>query len=83
MGILCTLIGLYTLAVLARIVLSWFPQGPGSPLARVEDVLRTLTDPVLEPLRRTIPPLRLGAVALDLSPIIVLIGLQVLAGFVC
>jgi YggT family protein len=42
-----------------------------------------VTDPVLAPLRRAIPAVRLGSVALDLSPIIVIIGVQVLRGIIC
>ena len=36
----------------------------------------TLTDPPLKLLRRIIPPLRVGGVALDLSFLVLLIGLQ-------
>ncbi len=34
--------------------------------------------PVILPLRRIIPPLRIGGGMLDLSPIVLLIGLQLL-----
>ncbi len=83
MGIICTLLTLYLVAVFARIVLSWFPVSPDSPVATVNGALGTVTEPVLGPLRRTIPPVRLGAMALDLSPIIVIIGIQILIGLLC
>jgi YggT family protein len=63
--------------VLAQIVVSWIPPG-GEFLESVRRLLAVSTEWLLGPLRRTIPPLRLGAVALDLSPLIVLIGIQIL-----
>jgi len=41
-------------------------------------LLYVVTDPVLRPLSRVLPPIRMGAMALDLSPIIVFIGIQVI-----
>jgi len=35
----------------------------------------------LAPIRRVIPPLRLGGIALDLSPLILLIAIQILQSF--
>mgnify|MGYP001827877583 CR=1 FL=1 len=63
--------------VLGQIVISWIPPG-GEFLESVRRLLTVSTEWLLGPLRRTIPPLRLGAVALDLSPLIVLIGIQIL-----
>ena len=83
MGIVCTLLLLYLLVIFARIILSWFPIAYGSPLEGVASVLYALTEPVMGPLRRLIPPLRIGVVALDLSPIIVIIGIQILRGIIC
>lgn len=71
------------LAIFATIIISWFPIPPGSALESVRRVLFSITEPVLGPLRRALPPLRIGGFALDLSPIIVLIGLQVLQAIVC
>ena len=63
----------------ARIIASWLPPPRwGSPLRTVIRILYDLTDPVLRPLSRVIPPIRMGAMALDLSPIIVFIGIQVI-----
>ncbi|MDJ0341075.1 YggT family protein [Streptomyces sp. H10-C2] len=54
---------------------------PGKPMVVVLEAAYTVTDPPLKLLRRFIPPLRLGGVALDLSffvlMIIVLILLRV------
>jgi YggT family protein len=53
-----------------RALLSWFSQGR-SP---VELVMHQLTEPLLRPIRRILPPLG----GLDLSVLVVLIGLQFL-----
>ncbi len=49
---------------------SWVPRGP--VLVVLEGVY-TITDPPVKALRRVIPPLRLGGVAIDLSFIAVLL----------
>ena len=49
---------------------SWAPTGP---LLVVLEVVYSVTDPPIKALRRVIPPLRLGSVALDLSFLIVMI----------
>ncbi len=60
--------------VLAR---SWRPSGV---VLVICEFVYTLTDPPLRALRRVIPPLRLGSVALDLSPMVLLIALWILQG---
>ena len=83
MAIVCLLLQLYLVAIFVRIVLSWFPLDPNGFMATVAGFLYVITDPVLAPLRRALPAVRLGNVALDLSPIVVIIGIQVLIGFLC
>jgi YggT family protein len=78
--LLCAALGLFILAVLGVIVLSWFPLQPGGAMSSVWGVLRRVTDPVLAPLRRLIPPI--GGV-FDLSPLIVIIVAQVVRGRLC
>ena len=79
MQILCTLLSLYLIAVFARVILSWFPLQPGGALAQIFSVVYAITEPVLGPLRRAIPPI--GGM-LDISPIIVIIGIQIVEGSV-
>jgi len=67
----------YVVIIFARIILSYFPTTPGSGLARVAQLLNKLTEPVLGPLRKILPPMGIGGVGLDLSPLIVLIVIQV------
>ncbi|MDG2114450.1 MAG: YggT family protein [Actinomycetota bacterium] len=75
-GILCNLCTVYILAIFGRIIFSWIPIAPNSPVAAVRTFLVTITEPVMGPLRRALPPVRFGGFAMDLSPIIVLILLQ-------
>lgn len=83
MVIVCYVLQLYLLALFVRIVLSWFPVSEGSPVASIYRALFAVTEPVLAPLRRILPPLQLGGVALDLSPIIVVLGLSLVLGRLC
>jgi len=77
LAVLCPLIWIYVLLLFGTIILSWFPVEPGSGLERVHLALRTVTEPVLGPVRRVLPPLRIGAGAVDLSPIVVFFGLRI------
>jgi YggT family protein len=78
MNILCLLLNLYLIALFGRIILSWFPMEPGTPMASVYSFLFTVTEPVLGPLRRAIPAVGGGGFRLDLSPIIVLIAIRII-----
>jgi len=60
---------IYILILIVRAVLSWFPYSPDSPLNPVRRVVITLTEPVLAPFRRIIPPVGM----LDLSFLVALI----------
>ncbi|MFQ3316553.1 MAG: YggT family protein [Candidatus Poriferisodalaceae bacterium] len=75
-SILCTICNLFVLAIFGRIIFSWIPIAGNSPVATVGAILIRITEPVMGPLRRALPPLRLGGMSLDLSPIIVLIMIQ-------
>jgi YggT family protein len=74
--LLCTLVQIYIIAIFARIVVSWFPVQPGTTFASIVGVLYTVTEPVLGPVRRAVPALRMGGMGLDLSPIIVVLAVQ-------
>ena len=78
-GIIAWVLQAYVIVIFARVILSWFPITPGTPLASAARVLYALTEPVLGPIRRVLPPMRLGGMGLDLSPIIVLIGIQIVS----
>jgi YggT family protein len=68
---LSDLVYLYSLVVLAAVILSWIPSARENPAAQL--VVR-LTEPVFEKIRRVIPP----AGGFDLSPMVLLVGLQLL-----
>jgi YggT family protein len=71
-SILNGLVLLYVFVLLARLVLEyipvfnreWRPRGAGLVVA---EIIYTLTDPPIRLLRRFIPPLRIGPVAIDLA----------------
>lgn len=77
--ILCAAITVYIVVLFARAVLSWFPVRPGTGLAHVSMLLRDLTEPVLAPLRRVIPP----AGMFDLSFLVLTMGLFILRAAIC
>jgi YggT family protein len=81
-GVLILILQIYFYAVLAWVILSWIPTSSDHPLGRVNVLLDRIIYPVILPLRRVIPPLRLGGGMLDLSPIVLLIGIQLLMGLV-
>jgi len=81
--VICFLLGLYALAVLAWVILSWIQVSGSHPLSRVTYFLDRIIHPVILPLRRVIPPVRLGGGALDLSPIVLLVGLSLLRNIIC
>ena len=76
-GIFCDLLTLYYLVLIVRIILSWVRSVP-EPIQPLANIVRAVTDPVLNPVRGLIPPVRLGAAALDLSPIIVFLALSII-----
>ncbi len=81
-GILFLILQVYFYAVLGWVILSWIPTSSDHPLGRVNVFLDRIIYPVILPLRRVIPPLRVGGGMLDLSPIVLLIGLRLLMSLV-
>ncbi len=64
--------------LVAAIVTSWFSVQPGTLMESLARGLRTVTGPVLAPLRGVLPQPRFAGGALDLSPVVVLLVLLVL-----
>ena len=83
MAIICLLLQLFTLVLFARMVLSWFPVPGDGALGSINRALFTVTEPVLAPVRSVVPPVRTGAMAFDLSPIIVFVAIIVVSAWVC
>ena len=69
--------------LIARIVLEWVQMlarsgQPRGALLVLCEVIYTVTDPPLRAIRRVLPPLRLGMVALDLSPLVLFVVIYIL-----
>jgi len=65
----------YMWIVIARAVLSWVNPDPYNPLVRF---IHRVTEPVLRPIRHRLPTVGMG---LDLSPLVVLLGIWFLQWF--
>lgn len=65
------IISIFLFAVLIRVILSWVNPDPYNPAV---DLLTRLTDPIMRPAQRLIPPIG----GIDLSPMVVMIGLVLL-----
>ena len=62
----------FTFAIIAYALLSWFPiDRYNNPVVRILD---QIVAPILEPLRRIVPPVGM----MDITPIVALIILQIL-----
>ena len=75
---LAGIIELYVVLLIVRALLSWIPVRPGSSFERGIRVLDAITEPVLRPVRRILPPLRAGGMGIDLSVLVVVIVAQVI-----
>ncbi len=72
---------LFLLCLLGRIVLSWFPSSGRGPIETIREVLFRVTEPVLGPVRRLLPMVRIGGMGLDLSPLVVFLVIEILLTF--
>jgi YggT family protein len=81
--IICTLLTVYWFVMFVRIILSWFPPPSGGIGRTLYDLIHRVTEPVLRLVRGLLPPVRMGVVGLDLSPIIVFIAIVVLQRALC
>ena len=70
-GLLGFVLDAYSLVVLAAVIVSWLRLDESHPIVRVT---ASLTRPVLEPIRRVLPPFD----GMDFSPIVLLFGLRLL-----
>lgn len=86
-GLIAFALQLYLFVLFARLVFSWIqvfsrdwrPRGPVLVLA---EGVYTLTDPPLNALRRFLPPLRIGGIALDLAFFVLILLIYVLLAVV-
>ena len=78
---------LYLLVIFGRLLLSWvqvFSRDwrPRGPVLVVAEGIYTLTDPPLNALRKVLPPLRIGGVALDLAFFVLILIVYILLAIV-
>lgn len=83
-SILLVAVNLYSWILLARIVIEMIESfsrqfNPPRWFMMVAEVLFMLTDPPVKALRKVIPPLRLGGIALDVSIIVLFLALSILS----
>ncbi|QHS10360.1 YggT family protein [Sinimarinibacterium sp. NLF-5-8] len=70
--LLALTLGLYTFSLFVQAILSWMGPGVNNPAS---NILWSLNEPLLRPVRRIIPPLS----GLDLSPLVMILLLQVIS----
>ena len=75
MRILASILTLYYYVMLARVLMSWFNPNPNNLIV---DGIYRLTEPVLSPIRRLLPPMG----GFDLSPLVVFFLLMFLQRFI-
>ena len=85
--LICGLLQLAVWILIGWIVLSYVVSfgrlGWDHPVRRLYDALSRAIDPILRPIRNVVPPLRIGGAALDLSPLILILGISLLSGIIC
>ena len=77
------IVWVYLLVVFGRLILDWIrvfarDWRPKGVMLVVAETVYTLTDPPLRALRKVVPPLRIGGVALDLALLLLVVVLYVL-----
>jgi YggT family protein len=88
MGIIGSLLGLvlliFLIVLVARAVLDWTAvlSSGGQGAARAREITHRLTEPVIGPVRRVLPPVRIGDVQLDLAFTVVFLATVVLRALV-
>ena len=73
--LLDALLGAYSLILLGKAIVSWFPVNPYNPIVRLLD---RLTEPVLTPVRKKVPPVA----GMDLSIVLVLVVISILRNMI-
>ena len=72
MELLLRILNIYILILFIRVIISWIRPNPYHPFVRL---VYQVTEPVLEPIRRVIPPIGMG---LDISPVVAFILISII-----
>jgi YggT family protein len=73
--------------LIVRAILDWSvtlagPGLPGSFRSRLSVGVRAVTEPILAPVRRVLPPLRIGGVGFDLAFIVVFVAIIIIRSLI-
>lgn len=79
-GLIARLLDLYGYLIIAYVIMSWFVTTNRSGLvADIYRVLASVCEPYVGLFRRLLPPIAVGSAGLDLSPLVALVVLQIVA----
>jgi YggT family protein len=83
LAVVSLLLLLLQVLLIVRAVLDWTvaaagPGLPGSFRSRLSAGVRAVTEPILAPVRRVLPPLRFGGVGIDLAFIVVFLAIVII-----
>jgi YggT family protein len=87
LALLSLLLLMFQLALVVRAIMDWSvalagPTSAGSVRYKVTRGVTMITEPILAPVRRVIPPLRVGGMAIDLAFIIVFFAVVLLRSLI-
>jgi YggT family protein len=91
MGLVLALVSfvllLLQILLIARVILDWAvtlagPGLPGSFRSRLSVGVRAVTEPLLAPIRRVLPPLRIGGVGIDLAFIVLFLAIVIIRSLI-
>ena len=74
--IIAQILDILGFCILGRALLSWVPQLRSSEIARILDLI---TEPIMEPIRKIVPPI--GG-TIDITPMLTMILLFILSNFI-
>jgi len=80
--VLCFGLTLAQIVLLLHVIFSWVPRPP-DPLMPFVLGIRRLVEPAAAPVRKVLPPLRLGGVGLDLSILVLFFGIILIRSVLC
>lgn len=83
MQLICIFVLVFQFVFLLRMVMSFFPIKESTLAASVREVAVAVTEPVVHPVRRRLPPLGGALAGFGIAELLVLIALQILATVLC
>ena len=72
----------FSYALFAWIILSWVQVSPEHPIGQLKIILDRAFTRILEPIRSRIPTLRIGMAGLDLSPLVLIFGVNLIQPYI-